>query len=164
MPGTKIFNHWLRLRGSKQLLVFVIFFPALAATTVFGQESMMALGMVGYNQSTTRLLANQYDLTADPIGYSYTVLLQYRMAGLKSDHQNTTNFTLNFLPQSQIDTLPRDWFQQIYKKSETDGRTGIWAHVEAGYGQFCQFESCLGKDTVEVQQPSCAYLRASFSF
>jgi hypothetical protein len=36
--------------------------------------------------------------------------------------------------------------------------------VAAGYGQICQFESSITKNTAELERPGFAYLRASFSF
>jgi hypothetical protein len=45
-----------------------------------------------------------------------------------------------------------------------DGRMGKWVDVAAGYGQVCGLESGLRKDSVELEQPGCAYLKASFSF
>jgi hypothetical protein len=41
---------------------------------------------------------------------------------------------------------------------------GSAVHIKAGYGQFCQYESSIGKPAVELEQPSCAYLKAGFSF
>jgi hypothetical protein len=41
---------------------------------------------------------------------------------------------------------------------------GKWMDVAAGYGRVCQLESGLAKSTAELEQPSRAYLKASFSF
>jgi hypothetical protein len=36
--------------------------------------------------------------------------------------------------------------------------------VGAGYGQVCQFESGIAESAAELERPSRAYLKASFSF
>jgi hypothetical protein len=123
------------------------------------------MAMLSYDQSPVRTTAMaRPDSAADPFGCLSAPCLQYQIAGLKLDHQNTTAFSSDFLLEYQNNPGPRDWSQFLYKKSNTDERRGTWVHVEAGYGQFCQFESSLGEKTVELEQPSCAYLKASFSF
>jgi hypothetical protein len=59
---------------------------------------------------------------------------------------------------------PRHGLEFIHKKSSGDAGTGFWQHIEAGYGQFCQLESGFAKTGMELEQPSCAYLKARFSF
>ena len=78
----------------------------------------------------------------------------------KTDNQNATDFRL----EKQSGSNQRDLFQLVHKKLYADGRTGKWVDVEAGYGQICGVESGIGKNSVELEQPGCAYLKASFSF
>ena len=166
MQRTENSNLLLLLSGSEYVLRFLVLLLALAATSVFGQESVVTLAMVSYDQSppgtpaavrnnsVTNLLC--YDASA--------TRLQYRVAALKLDNQNAADFSYDSRLEKQNGSNQRDWFQLIHKKLSANGRTGSWVLVEAGYGQICQFESGIGKNTAELQRPGFAYLRASFSF
>ena len=165
MHSTKASHLLLLLSGSKSLRRFLVLLLALAATSVFGQESVLTLAMVSYDQSPARTpTVSRTDSAANPLGYTSAPRLQYRMAGLKPDHQNATGFSSDFLLEKQNGSCQRDWFQLVHKKSSADGRTGSWVHVEAGYGQICRVESSIGKNSVELERPGFAYLKASFSF
>ena len=151
--------------GPAPVFRFLVLLLALAATSVFGQASVVTLAMVSYDQSPARTpAAARNDSAASPFRFASAPCLQYRWAGLNLDHQFATAFSTDFPLEKQNGIWQRDWFQWVHKKSSADGRTGSWVHLEAGYGQFCQFESGIGKNIVELQQPSCAYLRASFNF
>ena len=130
---------------------------------VFGQVSVITLAMVSYDQSPARTtLVARNDSEADLLS-AVTSGLQYRIAGLQLDRQRYIGFSSNLFIK-QITFSPRDWSQLVYKKSNQEGRPWIWTHVDAGYGQFYQLESNLGIKPGELEQPSSAYLRASFSF
>jgi hypothetical protein len=134
---------------------------------VFGQESVMTLAMVSYDQSParTRTMART-DSATNPFCYASAPRLQYRVAVLKLDNQNATAFSSDSPLEKQNGPYQRDSFQLVHKKSSADGRgrTGSWVHVEAGYGQICRVESSIGKNAAELERPGFAYLRASFSF
>jgi hypothetical protein len=144
---------------------FLVLLPALAAIPAFGQESVMTLAMVSYDQSPVRTaaVARHGSATNSP-GYTSAPCLAYRITGLNFDSRNALGLSSAFRFNKQDNFSPRDWSRIVYRKSNADGQTWVWTHVEAGYGQFCRFESSLGEKALEMEQPSCAYLRASFSF
>jgi hypothetical protein len=96
--------------------------------------------------------------------YASAPRLQYRVTVLKPDNQNASGFSYDSRLEKQNGSNQRDLFQLFHKKLSADGRTGSWVLVEAGYGQICGVESGIGKNTVELERPSRAYLKASFSF
>lgn len=156
LPGVSVFKH---------LFLSFLLLPALVATPVRGEDSVITLAMVSYDQPPAHkdtVIHN--DSTADQPSCTYAPSLQYRIARLQLNPENTIGFSSDFGLQMPHGTLLRDWSQYVYKKSRTDWRTNSWVHVEAGYGQFCQFESCFGANAAEMEQPSCAFLKATFSF
>ena len=154
-------NLLLLLSGSEYVLRFLVLLLALTVTSVFGQESGVTLAMVSYDQSP----AARNHPAANLLCYDASApRLQYRVAALKLDNQNATDFSSDFRLEKQSGSNQRDLFQLVHKKLSADGRTGKWVDVAAGYGQVCQFESGIGKNTAELQRPGYAYLRASFSF
>ncbi len=132
---------------------------------MLGQESVMTLAMVSYDQLPARTASvARYDSTTNSLATLPPPRLQYRIAGLKLECRNSTGFSTDFQPEKQNDFCPRDWSRFVCKKSSAEGWTGIRAYVEAGYGQFFQFESSLGAKAAELEQPSFAYLKATFRF
>jgi hypothetical protein len=165
MHGTKASDLLSRLTGSKQVLCFLLILPALVVTRASGQESVLVLAMISYDQSPSRPAAvARNDSAAIPLGNSSAPCLQYHLARLQADHPDTIGFSYDFLFEKNDGSNLCDQTQFIYKKSDTDGHLARRVHVEAGYGQFCQFESSFGNNDLEQEQPSCAYLRACFSF
>jgi hypothetical protein len=165
MQETRVSNLWLRLSTSKHFLCSLAILPALAATPVFGQESVLTVAMVSYDQSPARKTATaRNDSAVNPLDKTFVPRLEYRIAGLQPNHHPTTALSSQFFLEDQNAINPRDWSQYVCKKTNADGWGGSWVHVEAGYGQFCQFESSLGEKALEMEQPSCAYFKASFSF
>jgi hypothetical protein len=138
----------------------------MAATSVFGQEPVLTLAMVRYDQSPARTPAvARNNSAANLLCYDASApRLQYRVVALKLDNQNATGFSSDFRLEKQSGSNQRDLFQLVHKKLYADGRTGKWVDVAAGYGQICGVESSIGKNTAELQRPGFAYLKASFSF
>jgi hypothetical protein len=159
-------NLLLLLSGSKNVRRFLVLLLALAATSVFGQESVLTLAMVRYDQSPVRRsVVARNNSAANLFCYdAFAPRLQYQVAALNLDNQNATDFLSDSRLQKQSGSNQRDLFQLVHKKLYADGRTGKWVAVAAGYGQVCQFESGIGKNSTELQRPGFAYLRASFSF
>jgi hypothetical protein len=165
MQGTQVSNPWLRFATSKRVLCSLAILPALVATPVFGEESVITVAMVSYDQAPAQKTAvARNDTAVNSLDNTFVPRLQYRIAGLKPNHQATTSFSSHFFLENPNGFSPRDWSQSICKKPDADGWSGSWVHVEAGYGQFCQFESSLGEKALEMEQPSCAYFKASFRF
>jgi len=138
----------------------------MASTSVFGQGSVLTLAMVRYDQSPARTPAVARNNSAAN-GFCYDASaprLQYPVTVLKLDNQNATGFSSDFRLEKQSGSNQRDLFQLVHKKLYADGRTGKWVDVAAGYGQVCQFESGISKNTAELERPGFAYLKASFSF
>lgn len=136
-------------------------------TPVSGQESFLTLALVSYDQSLAQPAATAHDdPVANPLSYASVSRLQYQMVGLNLDHPNTLSLSPDFFFEKNNGSNLCDRFQLIDKKLNVDGQTGSRMHVEAGYGQFCQYGACFGCNAVELelQEPNCAYLRASFSF
>jgi hypothetical protein len=162
---TEDFNLLFLLPGSKSFHRFLVLLLAITATSVFGQESVVTLAMVSYNQSPARTPAVARNASAtSAFPCASAPRLQSRVAVLKPDNQNVTGFSFNSRLEKQNGSNRRDLFQLIHKKLSPNGQTGSWVLVEAGYGQFCQFESGIGKNTAELQRPGFAYVKASFSF
>jgi hypothetical protein len=138
----------------------------MAATSEFGQESVLTLAMVRYDLPPVRKPAvTRNDAVANFHCYDASVpRFQPQAAVLKPDNQNATGFPYDSRLEKQDGSNQRDLFQLVHKKLYSDGRMGRWVDVTAGYGQVCQFESGIAKNTAELQQPGCAYLKASFSF
>jgi hypothetical protein len=86
------------------------------------------------------------------------------VAASKPDNQNPANFPSDSRLEKQSSSNQRDLFQLFHTKLYADGRTGKWMDVGAGYGQVCQFESGIAESMAELERPSRAYLKASFSF
>jgi hypothetical protein len=159
-------NLLLLLSGSKSLRRFLVLLLALAATSVFGQESVLTLAMIRYDQSPARTpTVARNNSAANLLSYDASAIrLPYRVAALKLDNQPVTDFSSDSRLEKQSGSNQRDLFQLVHKKLYADGRTGKWMDVAAGYGQICQFESSITKNTAELERPGFAYLRASFSF
>jgi hypothetical protein len=83
---------------------------------------------------------------------------------LKPDNQDATGFSYDYRLEKQNGSNQRDLFQLFHKKLSAHGQTGSWMIIAAGYGQVCQFESGIRKNTVELERPGRGYLKASFSF
>ncbi|MFZ0827869.1 MAG: hypothetical protein WAO02_10650 [Verrucomicrobiia bacterium] len=165
VPGTKDSNLLRRLSVSKPFLWLLVLLPSVAAISVFGQKSVITLAMVSYDQAPAGTAAvAAKGSTANALGDTSAPLLQYRITGLKLDHQNIPCFSTNSLFDQRDGSLPGNWSRFVYKKATVDGRTAGWMHVEAGYGQYCQFESSFGENAWQLERPSCAYFRACFSF
>jgi hypothetical protein len=166
VPKTEASNLLLLPSGSKSFRRFLTLLLALTATLVFGLGSAVTPATVSHNQSPacqfparTPVVA-RIDLTTSSLPCTSAPRLQYPAAVSKPDNQNATGFRL----EKQGGSDQRDWFQLVHKKKYADGRAGKWMDVTAGYGQVCQFESGIAKNTAELQHPGCAYLKASFSF
>ena len=106
----------------------------------------------------------QNDLAANSLVYAPASRLSYQIAGLMADRQNPSEYLSVYLFEKNDGSNPHDWSRVVYRKSSVDGRTTGWMHVEAGYGQYCQFESSFGENAWELERPTCAYFRACFSF
>jgi len=165
MQGFTVSSQLSRLAALIDLFLFLVFLPALTATPVLAQASVITLAMIRYDQSPARTPAVAHnDTTANLPENTSVPRIQYQITGLQFDHQSSTGFLSGFLFERQNSFSPYEQSLFIHKKPNEDGRTGSWVHVEAGYGHFCQFESSLGDNLWEVEQPSCAYLKAGFSF
>ena len=166
MQRTVDSNLLLLLSGSEYVLRFLVLLLALAVTSMFGQESVVTLAMVSHDQlpARTPAVARNNSVTNLLCYDASAPRLQYRVAALKLDNQNATDFSSDFRLEKQSGSNQRDLFQLVHKKLYADRRTGKWVDVAAGYGQVCQFESGIGKNTAELQRPGFAYLKASFSF
>ena len=155
---------------------FFVLLLTLAATLVFWLQSAGTPPMVSLTQSPARRSAVArnhpvatllcYDAPAPhlqpPAGALKPDNLQ--AAVLKPDDQNATVFPYESRLEKQNDSNQHDLFQLIHKKLYADGRMGKWVDVEAGYGQICGVEPGIWENTVELERPSRAYLKASFSF
>jgi hypothetical protein len=163
--GSRDSSRLLRLRVLKAVFCFLVLLPVLAVTPVFGQESVITLAKISFDQSPAKTAAAKRKVSAaTPLVYMPAPRLQYRTNGLMAEQPDTSLFLSVLLSDSKDDSDPCDWSRFVYKKPSIGGWMGSRVHVEAGYGQFCQFESSLGQNGVELEQPSCAYFRASFSF
>jgi hypothetical protein len=163
---TEVSNQLFPLSGSKSFRRFFVLLLTLAATSVFGQGSVLTLAKVRYDQSPARMSAvARNNSTANIFGYYASApRLQYQVAALKLNHQNATDFSSNSRLEKQSDLNQHDLFKLVHKKLYADGRTGKWMDIAAGYGQICGVESGIGKNSVELERPGFAYLKASFSF
>ena len=167
MQRTKDSNRPARPWVTKLFRFGFILLPTLAVAPVSGQESFLTLALVSYDQSLAQPAAAAHDdPAANPLGYASAPRLQYQIASFNPDHQNTISLSPDFFFEKSNGSNLCDRFQTIDKKPDADGQTGSRMHVEAGYGQFCQYGACFGCNAVELelQEPNCAYLRASFSF
>jgi hypothetical protein len=158
---TKDAHLLLLLSGSNSFRHFLVLLLALAVTSVFGQGSVLTLAMVRYEQSP----AARNNSTANILCYDASApRFQYQAAVLQINNQNATDFSFDSRLEKQSGSNQRDFFQLVHKKMYADGRTGKWVDVAAGYGQICRVESSIGKNSVELERPGFAYLKASFSF
>ena len=161
VPRTEASNRLLLPSGSKSFRRYLVLFLIMAATSEFGQEPVLTLAMTSHNQLPARTPAvARHDSATSSFPDASAPRLQYPAAVSKPDNQNATDFRL----EKQNGSTQRDLFQLVHKKMYADGRTGKWVDVAAGYGQICGVESSIRKDTAELERPSCAYLKASFSF
>jgi len=93
---TEDFNLLLLLSGSEYVLRFLVLLLALAVTSVFGQESVVTLAMVSYDQSSARTptVTRNHSATSS-FPYASAPRLQSRVAVLKPDNQNATGFSFD---------------------------------------------------------------------
>lgn len=167
MQGIKASNLSSRFSGSKYVSGLLVLLSALVAVPVFGQVSVITLAMVSYDRLPGQTgTAPGDDSTANPMAYTTVPRLQYQINRMSLLRQNTPGLSSNFLFEINHGSNLCDRSPLIYKKLNPDSQTLSWMHVEAGYGQFCQYASCFGSNAVELElrQPRCAFLRASFSF
>ena len=122
--------------------------------------------MVRYNQAPARkCVVVRNNSTPKLLVYSAPApRLQSQVATSKPDNQNTANFPSDSRLEKQSGSNQRDLLQLVHTKLYADGRTGKWMDVAAGYGQVCDFESGIAESKAELERPSRAYLKASFSF
>ena len=155
------------LSGSKSVRRCLVLLLALAATSVLGQGSVLTLAMVRYDQSpalTPRVAHNIS--TTDLLCYDASVShFQYRVAALELDHQNTSVFSFDPRLEKPVGSNQQhDLLPLVHTKLYSDGRMGKWMYIAAGYGQVSEHETDIAKNTVDLQRPGFAYLKASFSF
>jgi hypothetical protein len=164
--NTKASHLLFLLSGSKSFRHCLVLFLALAVTSVFGQGSVLTLAMVRYDQSPARTPAATRNYSAASLlCYDASApRLQYRVAALKLDNQYAPVFSSNSRLEKQSYSNQRDLIPLVHTKLYADGRTGKWMDVAAGYGQVCQHESGIAESMAELERPSRAYLKASFSF
>jgi hypothetical protein len=144
----------------------LIFFLSMAATSVFGQETVRTLAMVRYDQPS--VVRTPVAVHADSVAYSFDNIsaphLPYRLAVLKVGHQNDAGFFTGFRLEPPNGSDQGDLFRLIHKNLSAVGRTGNWLNVEVGYGPINDGEFDIKKSTVELQRPGYAFLKASLSF
>ncbi len=147
-------------RNALQLLVLV-----LATATASGQESVLTLAMLHYDQPAARTSAvTGYDSATIFFSHVSVPGLHYQVAALRYDCPGATAFSFDTLLEEQNWSYRQDRLRLVHKEPVGEGWTNFWGHIEAGYGQFCRLESGFGKSMMELEQPSCAYLKARFSF
>ena len=96
--------------------------PALGVTPVSGQESFLTLALVSYDQSLVQPAATTHDdPVANPLSYASAPRIQYQIAGLNLDHQNTMSLSPDFFFEKNNGSNLCDSFQLIDKK------TGTWS-------------------------------------
>ena len=167
MPSNKNSSPLLLLSGSGNVLAYLILLLTLAATMVLGQEAGLTPARISYDRSPVRTSpAIGHDAAANPLYLVSAPCLQYEVATAKLDHLNIGAWALDASLDPLNGSYRHNWLQLVRRKSDGDGGTGFWGHLEAGYGQFCRLESGFGRTLVEWEweQPSCAYLKARFSF
>ena len=166
MHTSKNANQLFLLSGSKNFRRFLVLLLALAATSVSRQESVLTAAMVRYDQAPARRCAVvSNNSAANLLVYTApTPHLQSRAAASKPDGQKTADFPSVSRLEKQSGSYQRDLFQLVHTKLYADGRAGKWMDVAAGYGQVCDFESGIAENMAELERPSRAYVKASFSF
>jgi len=152
---------------------FVLLF-GLITTSALGQQSLLMLGTISYDQSpkpasaASRTVAHH---SSDSFAYFFVDIsrpgFQDRLTAWQPPHPyfgshafSFANFTLD----SSTGSFQRDWLQLARKKTDEVGRTGFWRHIEAGYGQFSQLGASFGSYVIEPDQPGFPYLKAHFTF
>ena len=160
MPRTRQFNPLLLSARNGDLFPLIFLLLSLAAVAVSGQEAIPLQPMPGNGSGTWTLAFSQGADSAALFGFLQAPRLEPQVTDVQDFAVISSTFSSNSLTGGTNGFLQHDWVQWD-RKSEA---TGIWAHLEAGYGQFCQAEPVLGKSVMEREQPGCAYLKARFSF
>jgi hypothetical protein len=167
VPKTEVPNLLFLLPGSKCFRRFLVVLLTMAATSEFGQESVLTLAKVRLDQPPAKKPAViRKDSAPKSFGDNASAppRLQQQVAAAKPDNQKATNFPPDYRFEKQGDSNQRDLLQFVHKKLSMDGQTCKWVDVAAGYGHVYGAESGLKNDSVELEQPGRAYLKASFSF
>ena len=152
------------LPGITNIFHLLLLLVACVAPAASGQETALISAILRYDPSPTRIsILADCDSAANSFGCVSVPHLQSGMAALQSISPGMVTFSLGCRLDAQNGFYWRAGLQLAHKKS-ADGGTDFWGHIEAGYGQFCRLESSFGKSVMELEQPSCAYLKASFSF
>lgn len=165
MLKTKSSRLLLLLTDPEHIHRFFFLLLVLAATCVFWLESTGTPTTARQTPSDAWTPA-AFDVEPEtsPLPSTADPRIQIQTPAMKTDHQNTVVYANNYRLEKQSDASQGDWFQLLHKKLGTDGRSGNWVRVEAGYGQLCRMESDFGQRSLELEQPRCAYLKAGFSF
>ena len=144
---------------------FFVLLLALAATLAFWLESTGTPAMICQEPSPARTPAvASIEPVTSPLSSVTAPRLRFRTSVIKPDNQDATGYSYDYRFEKQNDSNQRDLFQLIHKKLSANGQSGSRVLVEAGYGQICEVEAGIGENEVELERPSRAYLKASFSF
>jgi hypothetical protein len=162
--STRLFCALLARQNVRYFSAFLI----LAATAANAGEPVGNLAIARSYQSPKKLFVTQdksavFDITdsIQAIGFNPR----------SSDQKNfklesSTNYAAlsgaQFEKQNRRQS--RDPFLLIHKSLSAYGRPNAWMNVEAGYGQVWRDEFALEKEFSQREQPSFAYVTASFSF
>jgi len=166
VPKTQACKLLFLLSGLKSVRRLLILLLSMAATSEFGQEPVLTMAMIRHVQPPVRKPAVIHnDSTANRYYYNTPAPRpQFPAAAANLDDQNVTDSPSDSHLEKQSNPNQRNLFQLVHKKVCADGHTGKWVDVAAGYGQIGGAEPGLEKNSVELEQPGRAYLKASFSF
>lgn len=155
---------------SRTLIALMVFTVLAFVNTLCAGEAVLSLAMVRYGEMQTRVYSGFDSLAAaishQSVATSITVADEIRRSlptfRLSAAEQNDTAF--NFQLREPPQPPPRNPLV-LRKNLANYGHSRAWASVNAGYGQIFKQSARLQRwNGAGWEEPSCGYVKISFSF
>src|SRR5208337_822128 len=118
------YNSPRLLSGTRNILRLVVLLVAPAVPVVSGQESVLTLAMLRYDQPAVRTLAVVcYDSATISFSHVSVPVLQYQVAASRYDSPGASAFSFDTLLEEQNRYYRQEWLQLFHKGLVGDGRT-----------------------------------------
>ncbi len=130
----------------------------------------MTLAMIRPNQTSLQNFEVGRDYISSGYNHSSSILIpkhySAKIKAPKADQPKQAEVLVNENQVRVENSYSPGVFSIFRMNTEETNRGNLWAHVQAGYGQIWQDESIVvrGKNGTAWEQPSCGYLKATFSF
>jgi len=148
-------------------LLFAAALLKFAVAVAYAGEPSVKLAMISYHHSPAQQPSARSDFFAASLLHSSTA------ASRDGDEARTLELIvgkeIDFPAGRYLEKQPasnrRNPFLLLHRNLRGLGRPGVWASLQAGYGQLCCDRSIIyGSNETGWQEPGCVYLKAAFKF